>query len=114
MRSQDRTGRTCGRCKSEDVLYRSRKHAAAAGAGSLVRQGGGTEGRRRGMSERPVTWHYGLVARWWAEFNHGGPEIEYLRSILEADGQPALDVACGAGRVLLPLARAGLDVDGCD
>ena len=21
------------------------------------------------------TWHYGLVARWWAEFNLDGPEI---------------------------------------
>ena len=22
------------------------------------------------------TWHYGLVSRWWAEFNLDGPEIE--------------------------------------
>jgi len=59
------------------------------------------------------TWHYGVVARWWAEFNDSGPEIEYFQRYVEA-GQPALDVACGTGRLLLPYLRAGLDVDGCD
>jgi SAM-dependent methyltransferase len=61
----------------------------------------------------PRTWHYGLVARWWAEFNLDGPEIEYFRPFVEA-GQPALDAACGTGRLLVPYLRAGLDVDGCD
>jgi len=63
--------------------------------------------------EQPQTWHYGLVARWWAEFNTDGPEIEYFRTFVEA-GQPALDVACGTGRLLIPYLRDGLDVDGCD
>ena len=34
--------------------------------------------------------------------------------MFEHDGQPALDLGCGAGRLLLPLLQAGLDVDGCD
>ena len=59
------------------------------------------------------TWHYGITARWWAEFNTTGPEIDYFRPYVQA-GQPALDVACGTGRLLLPYLRAGLDVDGCD
>ena len=59
------------------------------------------------------TWHYGVIARWWAQFNTSGPEIDYFRPFVEA-GQPALDVACGTGRLLLPYLRAGLDVDGCD
>ncbi len=59
------------------------------------------------------TWHHGLVARWWAEFNHGGPEVEYFRPFV-VEGQPALDAGCGAGRLLLPWLRDGLDVDGCD
>jgi len=66
------------------------------------------------MSTQDVsTWHYGVVAHWWAEFNTTGPEIDYFRQFVEA-GQPALDVACGNGRLLVPYLRAGLDVDGCD
>lgn len=60
-----------------------------------------------------TTWHYGITARWWAEFNTDGPEIEYFRRYVQA-GQPALDLACGTGRLLLPYLREGLDVDGCD
>jgi SAM-dependent methyltransferase len=68
------------------------------------------------IEPRPQTWHYGLVARWWAEFNDDfrAHEIPYFRTFIERDGQPALDVACGTGRLLLPYLRAGLDVDGCD
>ena len=66
------------------------------------------------MDEPPQTWHYGVVARWWAEFNVGGPEIAYFQDVIEQNGQPALDVACGTGRLLVPFLRAGLDVDGCD
>lgn len=37
----------------------------------------------------------------------------YLDAARAADG-PVLDVACGTGRVMLPLLRAGLEVDGVD
>jgi len=67
------------------------------------------------MSDQPQTWHYGLVARWWAEFNTAeAEELAFYQGIIESNGQPALDLACGTGRLLLPLLRAGLDVDGCD
>jgi SAM-dependent methyltransferase len=59
------------------------------------------------------TWHYGLVAEWWAAFNTDGPEIDYFGRFAET-GQPALDAGCGAGRLLLPWLRAGYDVDGSD
>jgi SAM-dependent methyltransferase len=61
----------------------------------------------------PQTWHYGLVAEWWAAFNKDGPEVDYFGRFVER-GQPALDAGCGTGRLLLPWLRAGLDVDGCD
>ena len=66
------------------------------------------------MSNDVRTWHHGLVARWWAEFNHGGEDIEYFRRAIEKSGEPALDAGCGAGRLLLPLLRAGIDADGSD
>jgi SAM-dependent methyltransferase len=70
---------------------------------------------RRSMSDASETWHYGLVARWWAEFNTATPiELAFYRTIIERYGQPALDLACGTGRLLLPLRRDGLEVDGCD
>lgn len=67
------------------------------------------------MNDEPQTWHYGLVARWWAEFNAADPdELAFYRHFIERSGQPALDLACGTGRLLLPLLEAGFDVDGCD
>src|SRR5439155_20478682 len=48
-----------------------------------------------------------------AAFNTSGAELAYLRWFVEA-GQPAVDVACGTGRLLIPYLRDGLDVDGCD
>jgi SAM-dependent methyltransferase len=65
------------------------------------------------MKAAPQVWHYGLVARSWAEFNLDGPEIDFFRPYVEA-GQPALDAACGTGRLLVPYLAAGLDVDGSD
>jgi len=64
-------------------------------------------------ADEVVTWHHGLMARWWATFNLDGPEIEYFGQFVRS-GQPALDAACGTGRLLVPWVAAGLDVDGVD
>lgn len=61
------------------------------------------------------TWHHGLMARWWAEFVPPEPaELDYFRAQVRKFGQPALDLGCGAGRILIPLLADGLDVDGSD
>jgi SAM-dependent methyltransferase len=63
----------------------------------------------------PGTWHYGLIARWWAEFNVADPEeLAYFRAAIRRFGEPALDLGCGTGRILVPLLAGGLDVDGAD
>lgn len=60
-----------------------------------------------------MTWHYGLISEWWANFVVDGPEIEYFQRFAER-GQPALDAGCGSGRLLVPWLQAGIDADGCD
>jgi hypothetical protein len=54
------------------------------------------------MDGAPQTWHYGLIAKWWSEFNDDfrPHELPYFQRYIERDGQPALDVACGTGRLL--------------
>ena len=65
--------------------------------------------------KQPHFWHHGLVARNWGEFlTDGGKEAEYFKGLIEFFGQPALDLGCGSGRLLLPFLQHGLDVDGCD
>lgn len=66
------------------------------------------------MTHEPVVWHYGLMAERWADYIHDAPEVPFFEQAIARFGQPVLDVACGAGRVLLPLLRAGIDSDGCD
>ncbi len=74
---------------------------------------GDHESEHRRDSTSATTWHHGLIARWWANFNLDGPEIEFFRSYVESD-QPALDVGCGSGRLLVPWVAAGFDVEGVD
>jgi SAM-dependent methyltransferase len=65
--------------------------------------------------KNPQIWHYGLLALDWGEFEtDGGQQLPYFKGIIENSGQPALDLGCGSGRLLLPYLQAGLDVDGCD
>ncbi|HNB52825.1 MAG TPA: class I SAM-dependent methyltransferase [Anaerolineales bacterium] len=66
------------------------------------------------MTEEPVVWHYGLMAERWAEFITDAREVPFFLKEIARYGEPVLDVACGTGRVLLPLLRAGVDVDGND
>jgi SAM-dependent methyltransferase len=66
------------------------------------------------MTDDAVVWHYGLMAERWAEFVTDTPELEYLLGAIERFGQPVLDLGCGVGRLLRPLMRAGIDIDGCD
>jgi SAM-dependent methyltransferase len=60
------------------------------------------------------TWHYGLVAQLWAKFLLDTPELDYLKRQIAHFGQPVLDLACGTGRLLVPLLESGVDIDGND
>jgi SAM-dependent methyltransferase len=64
--------------------------------------------------DEPLVWHYGLMAERWAAFNTEAPEASFFLQVIARSGQPVLDLACGTGRVLLPILRSGVDIDGCD
>lgn len=69
----------------------------------------------RARSDESGTWHYGLLARWWAEFNVAEPrELDYWRAAIKRYGEPAIDLGCGTGRFLVPLRAEGFDIDGAD
>ena len=61
----------------------------------------------------PQTWHYGLVAKWWAEFNEGGPSSLTSASSSRATvAGPRRRLRNGPAASAVPPRR--LDVDGCD
>jgi SAM-dependent methyltransferase len=62
----------------------------------------------------PVTWFHGLIAERVARFSPDASQVSFFQREIERFGQPALDLGCGVGRLLLPLLSAGLDIDGCD
>jgi SAM-dependent methyltransferase len=65
--------------------------------------------------KQPQVWHHGLVARDWGEFSTDmGKEGLYFKKLIETFGQPALDLGCGSGRLLIPFLNVGIDVDGCE
>lgn len=69
------------------------------------------------MSAAPTIWDYsGVVARAYDHYFGTEPywDQPFYERRLRANGGRALEVACGTGRLLLPLLRDGLPVEGLD
>lgn len=66
------------------------------------------------MSDDIQVWHYGLIAQIWGEFSNETPELSYYEEKIRQFGEPVLDLACGTGRLLRPLRRKDLDIEGID
>jgi SAM-dependent methyltransferase len=61
--------------------------------------------------------YHGLLASSWdllRDDTSDFPDRQFFRDIILDNGQPALDVGCGTGRLLLKYVADGLDVDGVD
>ncbi len=56
----------------------------------------------------------GLAAMHWSAYDEPDWDHDFYKALIECSGGPALDVGCGAGRLLRPYLMAGLDVDGVD
>jgi ubiquinone/menaquinone biosynthesis C-methylase UbiE len=67
--------------------------------------------------EEPEYEYRGLIASSWdllrGDTTHWDDRPRY-RELIERYGQPALDVGCGTGRLLLDYLGAGIDIDGVD
>ena len=60
--------------------------------------------------------YYGIVADAYDRYlaRAGDEDVEYFARLVARGGEPALELGCGTGRVLLPLVERGLEVDGLD
>ncbi len=59
----------------------------------------------------------GLIAQAWDLLRgdtSGWEDRPFYRDIIQASGQPALDIGCGTGRLLLDYLADGIDIDGVD
>lgn len=52
--------------------------------------------------------------RHYDEYNHFEEDVPFYRGCIEEYGGPVLELACGTGRVAVPLAEAGSDMTGLD
>ena len=68
------------------------------------------------MSEQEIEYR-GLIAEYWDLLRGDTSKWSsrpFFLDVIRRSGQPALDVACGTGRLLLDYLGEGIDVDGVD
>jgi ubiquinone/menaquinone biosynthesis C-methylase UbiE len=67
--------------------------------------------------DKPIYEYHGMLAETWDLFRGDtsqSADKAFYRTIIHHYGQPALDVGCGTGRLLLDYLQEGIDVEGVD
>ncbi|MFC1587835.1 class I SAM-dependent methyltransferase [Planctomycetota bacterium] len=60
---------------------------------------------------------YDLLAKYYDEGYASREDVKdlpFYRELAKRQGAPVLEIACGTGRILLPIARAGIEIRGVD
>jgi SAM-dependent methyltransferase len=68
-------------------------------------------------ADRELDSFYRVIASYYNDDYadiHGGRDIEFYRNLAQNCPGPVLEMGCGTGRILLPLARAGVVISGMD
>src|SRR4051794_32992248 len=82
--------------------------------------GGGADQRAARSADNAGNQDYeytGLVAETWVLLRgdtSGWPDRAFFQAIIRESGEPALDVGCATGRLVLDYLAEGLDADGLD
>src|SRR5262245_38875828 len=68
------------------------------------------------MDDAPVTESYEFIADLYdhVEIYSSRPDVEFYVEEALRSGGPVLELGCGTGRVLVPTARAGVEITGLD
>jgi SAM-dependent methyltransferase len=69
------------------------------------------------MTTDPTYEYYGMMAEFWDLFRGDTSTWEdrfFYLDVVKKYGQPALDIGCGTGRLLLDFMQQGIDIDGVD
>ena len=62
-----------------------------------------------------MTSSYDKLAPYYDRFHEAlTADVEFVLSLAQQQDGPVLEMGCGTGRLLLPLARAGFEVTGID
>jgi SAM-dependent methyltransferase len=97
---------TCGSSREEAMRLLAEMELETAP--QRAKDEGRMTDRAGGYQENP------FVAELYDHLYRQREDVSFWREAAEASGGPVLEIGCGTGRVLIPIARAGIEITGLD